>query len=295
MMAAADFQQQEKDFCAEFERELKTFLDKYRATYPSSPEIVEAIIYSACGGDPKRIRPLVVYAVARYFGGEAKSIMPIAMAIEIIHCYSLIHDDLPAMDDDDMRRGMPSCHKKFGEATAILTGDIMQIIAFESVFASEQYTVATKHRILEQLIQTSRDIVCGQAMDLRGEKELLSPQELETMHKLKCGALFKAAFVLGALSQDGVTEEQLAKITEIGDKVGLAFQIRDDILDDDIEGDSQEKHKSTFPRILGLQESHQELRKLREEALALMQDFSADADFLRYLINNITEVANADA
>lgn len=286
--------QEEASFCKKFNQHLEDFLVSYKSRYPQSPEIIEAILYGAMSGYSKRIRPLLSYGVAKILGGKLEDILPVATAVEIIHCYSLIHDDLPAMDDDDIRRGMPSCHKQFSEATAILTGNIMQVIAFDAIIKFDDYSNQTKQLMIKHLINASADIVCGQAMDLRGEQGPLNIEEIKIMHQLKCGVLIKTALLLGALSQPNTSEDFISKINAAGDNIGLAFQIRDDIMDIQEEGEtSTGKYKSTYPGILGLEESYFNLNELYKQALNdinELTDSKQDTIFLRYLFRIMTEV-----
>lgn len=228
--------------------------------------------------------------------------MPVAIAVEVIHCYSLIHDDLPAMDDDDMRRGLPSCHSKFGEANAILTGNIMQVIAFDSIIQSAIYSSVQKEEIVSLLIKTSCDIVYGQALDLIGEKKELPVDKIQLMHQLKCGALIRTAMHLSALVADGAVERSLEEskqpnqfinnIIAAGDKIGLAFQIRDDIMDMQEEGanNTNDHCKSTYPGIAGIDESFSKLNQLHKEALAYLNNLNSNTSFLNYLFWSMTDV-----
>ena len=281
----------EKVFRAKFNQYLEQQLIVYRERYPNSPDIIEAILYGALSGDSKRIRPLLVYAVARSKGGDLHHVMPAAAAIEIIHCYSLIHDDLPAMDNDDTRRGVPSCHKRFSEALAILAGDIMQVIAFAQIMDFSGYETKIKGDMIKRLIRSSCDIVCGQAIDLQGEKAPLNPQEIEIMHQLKCGALIKTAMILGTLVPPCKDKNFTTKMELAGEKIGLAFQIRDDIIDDIEEGRVETQYKSTYPGILGMQESHARVRELYAQALEDISGLEqADTAFLCYVFKLMTEI-----
>lgn len=263
------------------------------------------MLYGALIGDPKRIRPLLVYGVAKALGIDINTVMPIAIAVEVIHCYSLIHDDLPAMDDDELRRGMPSCHSKFGEANAILTGNIMQVIAFDSIIQEAAYSAAQKEELLSLLIKTSCDIVYGQALDLIGEAEDLSIDKIQLMHQLKCGALIRTAMHLTALvgsyaeagdapsisGSPSSPNKVVSSIIAAGDKIGLAFQIRDDLIDmQELGEDDSESYKSTYPSIAGTAESFAKLKQLHEDALQQLQDIDIGTSFLSYLFNMMTDV-----
>lgn len=254
------------------------------------------MLYGALIGDPKRIRPLLVYGVAKALGIDINKVMPVAIAVEVIHCYSLIHDDLPAMDDDELRRGMPSCHSKFGEANAILTGNIMQVIAFDSIIQQQEYSAEKKEELLSLLIKTSCDIVYGQALDLIGEKEDLSIDKIQLMHQLKCGALIRTAMHLTALAESqqengGITDEVMNGIVAAGDKMGLAFQIRDDLIDmQELEEEHSESYKSTYPSVAGIDESLTKLKQLHQESLEHLQAIDGDTSFLSYLFQLMTDV-----
>lgn len=297
------YAQEEQDFRSKFNEQLEIFLNNYKNSYKEIPEIKEAMLHSALVGTPKRIRPLLVYAVAKsvtqsppqsppsFNAADFEKIIPAAIAVETIHCYSLIHDDLPAMDDDDLRRGMPSCHIKFGEATAILTGNIMQVIAFDSIMGDTQYSSAKKEEIISLLIKTSCDIVYGQTLDLRGVNKRLSLDEIKLMHQLKCGALIRTAMQLGVLIQPNPLPEVVESIKSAGDKIGLAFQIRDDIIDMREEGEGSDgNYKSTYPSIAGIDESFKELKKLYEGALADLHSISGNVLFLNYLFGIMTDI-----
>jgi farnesyl diphosphate synthase len=218
-----------------------------------------------------------------------------ACAVELLHAYSLIHDDLPAMDDDDLRRGKPSCHKAYDEATAILAGDALQSLAFRVISAPSQRGTPAKQRI--ELIHCFADAsgsmgMCGgQALDLEAEDATLTLKDLEAVHLKKTGALIRASVQMGALSAPDVDEELVDNLDRYARSVGLAFQIRDDILD--IEGDTQTlgkpqgsdvaQHKSTYPALLGLQESKDLADELNRTAQASIRALGDEANPLRWL------------
>ncbi len=256
----------------------------------------EAMRYSVLGGG-KRLRPLLAYATAECFGGNAASADASAAALEIIHAYSLIHDDLPAMDNDDLRRGKPTCHIAFGEATAILAGDALQALAFE-VLAKDGQTraeAATQLTMLRTLATAcgAHGMAGGQAFDLDAVGQRLSPIELERMHAYKTGALIRAAVVLGALASGNAHAQKLRTMHEVGARIGLSFQIRDDILD--IEGDTQiigkrqgadvALDKPTYPSIIGMDASRVMAESLRKESIELLDGFGAPAEALRDLVH----------
>ena len=241
-----------------------------------------AMRYGVLGGG-KRIRPMLSYASAHAVGGDLACADASAVAIEMIHAYSLIHDDLPAMDDDTLRRGQPTCHVAFGEATAILAGDALQALAFE-VLASDPASgrdAAARVEMLRVLAGAcgSHGMAGGQALDLAAVGTRLSATELERMHAHKTGALIRASVRLGALACGCDDPASLAALDRYGHCVGLAFQIRDDILD--VEGETEAigktrgadiaRDKPTYPSILGLEESRRLAGVLREEAIASLQ------------------------
>jgi len=254
-------------------------------------QLHQAMRYAALAGG-KRFRPILIYASGRALGVEPSELDSIACAIELIHAYSLIHDDLPAMDDDDLRRGRPSCHKAFNEATAILAGDALQALAFE-LLARELHPSADSSLRLIGLIANacgSTGMAGGQALDLAAVGNELDLSQLETMHRLKTGALIHAAVMAPCLLTN-TDEATQARFSIYGESVGLAFQVHDDILD--VTGDAQitgklsqadsALNKPTFPSILGLDESRQRAISLRNEALAALEDLPGDTSIMAWL------------
>jgi geranylgeranyl pyrophosphate synthase len=257
-------------------------------------ELHRAMRYAVLGGG-KRLRPLLVYAAGLAFGAVPERLDASAAAVEIIHAYSLVHDDLPAMDDDNLRRGRPTCHIVFGEAMAILAGDALQARAFE-VLANDPALAANPVNHLAMLRTLagacgSHGMAGGQAFDLAAVGKRLSANELERMHVHKTGALIRASVRLGALAAGCSDEPTLAALETYGHSVGLAFQIRDDLLD--IEADTKQlgktagkdvaANKPTYPAILGIDASRAELASLTTRALDALAGFDARADCLRGL------------
>jgi farnesyl diphosphate synthase len=257
-----------------------------------------AMRYAVLGGG-KRVRPTLVYASGLALGVPRQRLDGPAAAVELVHAYSLIHDDLPAMDDDDLRRGKPTCHKAFDEATAILAGDAIQALAFY-ILAHDPEMVgqpALRLRMLECLARASgsRGMAGGQAIDLDATGKSLDIVELENMHILKTGALIRASVTLGALSQPDTSEQTLERLDRYAKCVGLAFQIRDDILD--VEGETavlgkaqgadSALNKPTYPSILGLDASKQQARELHGEALSSIAGLDERADMLRWIAGYI--------
>ena len=263
------------------------------------PQILhEAMRYSVLG-EGKRIRPVLVYATGEAFGIEIEQLNGAACAVEIIHAYSLIHDDLPSMDDDDLRRGRPTCHKQYDEATAILAGDALQALAFHILADDPNILVDSDQRIkminLLSVASGSRGMAGGQAIDLASVGKSLSIAELENMHIHKTGALIAVSAELGALSMNNVDPELFEKVSHYAKCIGLAFQIKDDILD--IESDTEtlgkpqgsdiEMNKPTYPNLLGMDGAKQAADDLYNEAISSLEAFDEKADMLRHLADYI--------
>ena len=251
-----------------------------------------AMRYAVLGGG-KRLRPLLVYASAHAFGESGTQLDGSACAVELIHAYSLVHDDLPAMDDDALRRGRPTCHIVFGEAMAILAGDALQALAFE-ILSNDDGDAAIgmeKQRVLGRACG-AEGMAGGQALDLAAVGHRLTLAELEHMHACKTGALIRASVRLGALTA-GADANALNMLDRYADAVGLAFQVRDDILD--VEGDATvigktagkdaAADKPTFPSIIGLDASRARLRELTAIALDAIAPLGTSADLLQELAN----------
>lgn len=241
----------------------------------------------------KRLRPALVYLSHRLCAGTEPATLTdrAAVAIECIHSYSLVHDDLPAMDDDDLRRGQPTCHIAFDEASAILAGDALQCLAFEHLSEPlDDSSPALQLRMLNTLARASgeRGMVAGQAFDLAHVDKPLSLPQLQAMHACKTGALITAAVELGVLSAGDTALDKLASLRRYGDLIGLAFQIQDDLLD--IEGDTATlgkpqgsdiaRNKPTYPALLGLEGARTRLKQLHDEAVAILKTYGTDADDL---------------
>lgn len=272
----------------EFQQRVEATLAKFLQQISDDNPIKPAIQYATLNPG-KRVRPALLYAVAEGFGEDLSKVDVLAAAIELVHSYSLVHDDLPAMDNDDLRRGLPTCHKKFDEATAILTGDAQLTLAFELISQAENLSDAGKVRAIKILSSAAgiNGMIFGQAIDIAAENLEISLEQLTKLHNLKTGALIIAALKLGAPdSEDDKTLENL------GQALGLAFQIQDDILD--IEGDSEllgknqgrdeELNKSTFPKLLGLEEAKNLRDKLIARAEQEHQNLPFYSDFLAKFI-----------
>lgn len=262
-----------------------------------SQRLRQAMEHAALGGG-KRLRPVLVYGSALAVGGELAAADAAAGAVELIHNYSLVHDDLPAMDDDDLRRGLPTVHKAFDEATAILVGDALQSLAFRLLSQpSDQIEAPVQLRMIQILSEAAGEqgMVGGQALDFEAVGKALTLAELETMHKLKTGALIRASVLLGGLSHAGTTPAQLQALEEYALNIGLAFQVRDDILDETSDtvtlgkpqGSDRKSNKPTYVSLLGVDAAKAKATKLAERAVAALADFPREADRLRELASYI--------
>lgn len=265
---------------------------------PRLERLFAAIRYSVTHGG-KRIRPMLAYACCEALGGQQTQADTAAAAVEAVHAYSLIHDDLPAMDDDDLRRGHPTCHIAYDEATAILAGDALQALAFQWIADAEQLQTSTRLRMIQLLASAAgtAGMVGGQAIDLGAVGEKLDLPTLEKMHRYKTGALIRASVQLGALSSERVSEEQLAALSRYAECIGLAFQVQDDIID--IESDTSvlgkqqgadlARDKPTYPALLGLEGARELAISLRHQAVEALQPFGDSALRLRQLADFIVQ------
>ncbi|MGP8306457.1 (2E,6E)-farnesyl diphosphate synthase [Vibrio sp. YIC-376] len=266
--------------------------------YQEQP-LIQAMKYGLLLGG-KRVRPFLVYITGQMLGCEPEELDTPAAAIECIHAYSLIHDDLPAMDDDELRRGQPTCHIKFDEATAILTGDSLQTLAFTILADGALNPEAEKQRInmIKALAHASgaNGMCVGQALDLGAENRQISLEEMEEIHRKKTGALIDCAVKLGALAAGEKGIEVLPHLERYSKAIGLAFQVQDDILDiiSDTEtlgkpqGSDQELNKSTYPSLLGLEGAIEKAHSLLQEALQALEAIPYNTqlleEFARYVI-----------
>jgi len=251
--------------------------------------IHQAMRYSVFAGG-KRIRPILCLETARIFAPEIAAALHPACAIEMIHTYSLIHDDLPALDNDDLRRGKPTCHKKFGEATAILAGDALLTLAFETIGATpiEPARCVAIVKEVAGAAGTVNGMVGGQVADLEAEGRRVAPEMLEYIHKSKTAALIRASVTAGALSA-GASAEAVARLRRFGEAIGWAFQVTDDILDVEessaalgkTAGKDIAQQKATYPAIHGLQRSHEIAHQLANKAVAELAPYGERAGRLR--------------
>jgi farnesyl diphosphate synthase len=290
-----------KEYLQECRTRVEAALEHWLPSDSTQPERLHAAMRYATLGGGKRVRPVLVYAAGKALGVPAEQLDGAACAVELIHAYSLVHDDLPAMDDDDLRRGQPTCHKAFDEATAILAGDALQTLAFKVLSRDPKLSVDNGVRL--QMIDTlalasgSRGMAGGQAIDLESVGKELDLVQLENMHIHKTGALIRASVRLGALVCPEADPAQVHGLDRYAKCIGLAFQVQDDILD--VEGDpeatgkargmDQAKTKPTYPALLGLEESREKAKLLRQEALDSISSLDQRAEPLRWLASYIVD------
>jgi geranylgeranyl diphosphate synthase type II len=252
-------------------------------------EIHRAMRYSVLAGG-KRLRPALCIAAYGLYHDDRKAVLPAACALEMAHTYSLIHDDLPAMDDDDFRRGIPSCHRQFGEAVAILAGDALLTLAFETIASCPDFDGARLNQAIARLARAlgTRDgMIAGQVQDLGAEGRELSIGELEAIHRSKTGALLSTSVWMGAWLA-GSTSSDLEALIRFGQKIGLAFQIVDDVLDitesretlGKTAGKDREKRKATYPALLGIDASRRCVHELTDQAREALLPFGGRAELL---------------
>jgi geranylgeranyl diphosphate synthase type II len=285
------------EYLSEQQRLIDRTLDRWVPPEAAPPEVIhKAMRYSLFAGG-KRIRPILCIAAAQALSGSPSGVENAACSLELIHTYSLIHDDLPALDNDDLRRGRPTCHKVFGEAMAILAGDALLTLAFEVLARLPQVNGARQARLISELAGASGTVggmIAGQVLDLEGEHQRPTAQLLKHIHRAKTGALLRASVRIGAIYA-GADEEQLDALSRYGEHIGLAFQIVDDLLD--VEQSSEElgktagkdaaQHKITFPAVYGLDRSHRMAEEQRLAAHAALQPFDERAEPLRQLADRI--------
>ncbi len=260
------------------------------------PTIHRAMRYSVMAGG-KRIRPALCLETARLFDADRRAAVEVGCALEFIHTYSLIHDDLPALDNDDLRRGQPTCHKQFGEAMAILAGDALLTLAFETL--SKAPVAADRRMLVIQEISgaagTVNGMVGGQVADLEAEGKPVEAASLEYIHRSKTAALIRASTAAGALTGNA-SDDDVARIRRFGEKIGWAFQIVDDILDvqessaalGKTAGKDQEQQKATYPALYGLEKSREMAERLSSEALEELAPYGEWAETIRELARFLT-------
>jgi len=263
-----------------------------------SDRLVDAIHHAVHGGG-KRIRPLLCYASAQAVGGTLNQADNCACAVELMHAYSLVHDDLPAMDNDELRRGQPTSHIKFDEATAILAGDALQSLAFELLANAEDIDPSSSLEMIRILSEAAgwKGMVAGQCLDIESAGKIKNEEDLALMHRLKTGALITASVKMGAISTGLASTKSLAQLEIFANCMGLAFQIKDDILDVEGEtevlgkqqGQDQSLNKPTYPAILGLEEARGRMLALFEEGTQALDSFGMNAEKLKGIASYIIE------
>jgi len=275
-------------------------LDELVPAEEAEPASVHAAIRWSLFAPAKRLRPVLVFAAGEAFGAGAESLIRTACAFELIHTYSLIHDDLPAMDDDDLRRGRPTCHVRFGEATAILAGDALQALAFQTIAEDGTLDAPLRVRLISDLARaagTPEGMVAGQAHDLEAEaREGVGDEELELIHRRKTGALIRAAARAGATIA-GASGVELEAVARYALELGLLFQITDDLLDvtasaadlGKTPGKDARARKATYPALYGLDAAHERARRVHEAARAALDSVERPTPLLRAVARLVLE------
>lgn len=259
-----------------------------------------AMRYSVFNGG-KRLRPALCFAAADAIGNSNTNTAKVAAAVEMIHAYSLIHDDLPAMDNDDLRRGKPTCHIQFDEATAILAGDALQSLAFQQLTKLTDISSDSKVELLSMLASYSgcSGMAAGQAIDLAATGQILNIDQLDTMHRHKTGALIEASVMMGAITAGGASQAQLSALRDFAHAIGLAFQVQDDILDVESsteqlgkqQGSDAANNKSTYTSLLGLEQARNQAASLYQQSIDSLEVFADRAEPLRQLASFIVNRA----
>ncbi len=265
------------------------------------PERLHAALRYSALGTGKRLRPILVYATGEALGAPLGRLDAPAAAVELIHAYSLVHDDLPSMDDDDLRRGRPTCHRAFDEATAILAGDALQVLAFR-ILATDTASgddATMRLRMMQLLADASGTdgMAGGQALDLAAVGRQLTVAELENIHRRKTGALIRASVLMAAIAANETDDGRCSRLDRFAEHIGLAFQIQDDILD--VEGDAAmlgkatgadlAKDKFTYPSVAGMPAAKRRCRELHALAIDTLSDFGPGAEHLRWLADFVVE------
>ena len=260
-------------------RELRNSITAYR-----DKPLIEMIRYASLNGG-KRVRPGLVYATAQALDLEYETVDPIACAIELMHCYSLVHDDLPAMDNDDMRRGKPTCHKVFGEAEAILGGNAMQVLAFEYLATSQKFTDACKLKAIRILASATglAGMASGQAMDIKGLDGKIDLDYLEKTHRLKTGSLMATCITIPLACKDNCPTATHRALIDFSRDIGLCFQIQDDILDasEQTRISNGNKNELNYPSIIGMAKTRKLLTILCKKCLHHLDDIKVKTEALR--------------
>jgi geranylgeranyl pyrophosphate synthase len=289
-----------KDWIKQHQAHIEAVLDQAlsKQNQATSDQLLEAMRYSTLNGG-KRLRALLVYATGQAFGVELKVLDAAAAAVEMIHAYSLVHDDMPIMDDDDLRRGKPTCHKQYDDATALLVGDALQTLAFETLANNPYVSAEQKIAMVAVLAKHSGayGMAGGQAIDLESVGQQLNLTQLQQMHELKTGALIRASVRLGALASTNIEQTTLDKLDIYAHHIGLAFQVQDDVLDvvADTEtlgkpqGSDLAADKPTYPALMGLEQAQQKAKDLIAEAQQQLDALDHDGTVLTALANYVVE------
>lgn len=286
-------------FFADTQALVNTELDRLLPAESVSPSKVHAAIRWCVFAGGKRLRPLLTLAVGAAFGAANKQLLATACALEMIHTYSLIHDDLPSMDDDDLRRGRATCHIRFGEAVAVLAGDALQTLAFRTISEDEELPALKRMQLVSEVARASgtpEGMVAGQAYDLEAESRDVGAEELEQIHRLKTGALIIAAARSGAIIADA-SDSELAAISDYSSHLGLLFQITDDLLDitstaealGKTPGKDMRSKKATYPALYGIPATMMHLLKTHQAACDSLDALKQPADLLRAIADFILE------
>ena len=278
------------------------WLDRLLPNENETPEIIhQAMRYSVFAGG-KRLRPILAIATGELFGADDRELLPAACSLEMIHTYSLIHDDLPAMDNDDLRRGLPTCHVKFGEAMAILAGDALLTQAFLTLADYETSSVASvdrKARVISEVAHaaaTTRALIGGQVLDIQSEGRRITGEQLESIHRAKTGAMIRCSVRIGAII-GGANERELDALTEYGEKAGLAFQVADDLLDETATseelgktaGKDAESQKATYTSLYGISSAKEMAAILCQEAIVAARRAERETKILESIAQFIVE------
>jgi geranylgeranyl diphosphate synthase, type II len=273
-------------------------LDNYLPKATEPPTVVhEAMRYSALDGG-KRIRPILTLAACEAVGGNTEAVLPAACAIECIHTFSLIHDDLPCMDDDDYRRGRPTSHRVYGEAMALLAGDALFAFAFQLISKLHEVPSEAALEVMRLIAEATGTggMVGGQVLDMLAQGEEMNISAVEQIHRLKTGALLEASVLTGGILGGG-SKKQISALSDYGKNIGLAFQIADDVLD--LKGDSEKLGKSTgsdlrmqkatYPSLIGMEKSEEAMNKAMNDAIEALSTFDEKADPLRLIAKFVVE------
>ena len=280
-----------REFLANCRSLIDSELDRRIPKESEPPERVHAAIRWSLFAGGKRLRPSLLLATGQTFGARADDLLRTACALEMIHTYSLIHDDLPSMDNDELRRGRPTCHVKFDEATAILAGDALQTLAFQTIAEDSHLSPQLRVQLIAEIARaagTPKGMVAGQGLDLDAESRDVSGEELERIHHQKTGALIRAAARCGAIIA-GVDESDLAAVTEYATNLGLLFQITDDLLDvtataEDLgktPGKDARSRKATYPALYGIEATHSQLEAVYRATCGALERINQPTQLLR--------------